>query len=97
MCGKKEYFLGLNENFRDSVKLGNNSSMAVMGTDNIRLQVNGTTKIITVVFYAPKLKNNLLSIGQLQEKGLIVRFQHGRCKEFHHKRGLIMDTKMSPN
>ena len=59
--------------------------------------MNGTTQIITVVFYAPELKNNLLSIGQLQEKGLVVLFQHGRCKVFHHKRFLIMDTNMSPN
>ena len=97
MCGKKEYFLDLNENFRDSVKLGNNSSMVVIGKGNIRLQVNGTTQIITEVFYVPELKSNLLSIGQLQEKGLTVLFQHGRCKVFHHERGLIMDTKMSAN
>ena len=69
ICGKKEYFSDLNENFKDSVKLGNNSSMAVMGKGNIRLQVNGTTQIITEVFYVPKLKSNLLTIGQLQEKG----------------------------
>jgi RNase H-fold protein (predicted Holliday junction resolvase) len=31
MCGKKDYFLDLNDKFRDSVKLGNNASMAVMG------------------------------------------------------------------
>lgn len=97
MCGKKEYFSDLNENFRDSVKLGNNSSMTVIGKGNIRLQVNGTTQIITEVFYVPELKSNLLSIGQLQEKGLTVLFQHGRCKVFHHEKGLIMDTKMSAN
>jgi hypothetical protein len=28
--------------------------------------------VITEVFYVPDLKNNLLSIGQLQEKGLAV-------------------------
>ena len=97
MYGKKEYFSNLNENFRDSVKLGNNSSMAVMGKGNIRLQVNGTTQIITEVIYVPELKSNLLSIRQLQEKGNTILFQYGRCRVFHHKRGLIMDTKMSAN
>ena len=71
--------------------------MVVIGKGNIRLQVNGTTQIITRVFYVPELKNNLLSIGQLQENGLVVLFQHGRCKVFHHERGLIMDTMMSTN
>ena len=41
MCGKKEYFSDFDGSFRDSVKLGNNSSMDVMGKGNVRLQVNG--------------------------------------------------------
>jgi len=41
MCGKKEILSDLDTKFRESVKLGNNSSMAVMGKCNIRLLVNG--------------------------------------------------------
>ena len=41
MCGKNEYFSDFDGSFRDSVKLGNNSSMVVMGKGNVRLQVNG--------------------------------------------------------
>jgi hypothetical protein len=65
MCGKKEIFFDLDTKFRESVKLGNNSSMAVMGKGNIRLLVNGIVQIITGLFYVPDLKNNLLSIKQL--------------------------------
>ena len=97
MCGKKEYFIDFDENFTDTVKLGNNTSMAVIGKGNIRLQVDGMVQKITGVFYIPELKNNLLSIGQLQEKGLAILFQHNRCKVYHSERGLIMDTKMSDN
>lgn len=74
MCGNKEYFSDFDGIFRDSVKLGNNTSMAVLGKGNVRLQVNGLIQIFTGVFYVPELKNNLLSIGQLQEKGLTVLF-----------------------
>jgi len=95
MCGKKEYFSNFNEKFRESVKLGNNTSMVVSGKGNIRLQVNGIAQIITGVFYVPELKNNLLSIGQLQEKGLTNLFQNGKCKVFHRERDLIMETKMT--
>lgn len=77
MCGKKEYFYDFDGSFRDSVKLGNNLSLSVIGKGNIRLQVKETTQVITSVFYVPELKNNLLSIGQLQEKGLDVLFQRG--------------------
>ena len=96
MCGN-EYFIDFDENFTDTVKLGNNTSMVVIGKGNIRLQVDGMVQKITGVFYIPELKNNLLSIRQLQEKGLAILFQNNRCKVYHSERGLIMDTKMSGN
>ncbi|TXG53855.1 hypothetical protein EZV62_019111 [Acer yangbiense] len=91
MCGKKELFSVFDGGFRESVKLGNNSNMAVMGKGNVQLQVNGIMQVITGVFYVPDLKNNLLSIGQLQEKGLAILIQHGKCKIYHPERGLIME------
>ena len=45
----------------------------------------------------PKLKNNLLSIGKLQEKGLNILFQGKKCKVFHLEKCLIMETKMALN
>ncbi|XP_068344091.1 uncharacterized protein [Pyrus communis] len=65
MCGKKVIFTYLDETFRKSVKLGNNSSLAVLGKGNVRIEVNGIMQVITGVFYLPDLKNNLLSIRQL--------------------------------
>lgn len=97
MCGKKEYFFDFDANFRDSVKLGNNSSLLVKGKGNIRLVMHGIAQIITSVFFVPELKNNLLSIGQLQEKGLAILFQHNKCKVYHSEKGLIMDTTMCSN
>lgn len=35
MCGKIEFFSDIDESFRESVKLGNNSSIAMMGKGNI--------------------------------------------------------------
>ena len=83
MYGKKDYFSDFDGTFHDSVKLGNNTSMSVLGKGNVRLKVNEMTQIITRVFYVTELKNNLLSIGQLQEKRLTILFQHGKCKVFH--------------
>lgn len=68
MSGDKQWFFDLDESFRHSVKLGNDSKMMVMGKGSIRLQAEGRFHIIIAVFYIPELKNNLLSIGQLQEK-----------------------------
>lgn len=69
MCGDPAMFSELDESFKHHVKLGNNSKMTVQGRGNGRLQLNGIIHGVTQVFYVSELKNNLLSIGQLQEKG----------------------------
>lgn len=97
MSGNKGWFSDLDEGFRQTVKLGNNSRMAVMGRGTIRLQVNGYTQVISEVYYIPELKNNLLSVGQLQEKGLAILMQHGKCRVYHPRKRLIMQTNMSAN
>jgi hypothetical protein len=52
--------------------------LAVQGKGKIRFEVNGIVFVIPEVFYVPDLKNNLLSLGQLQEKGMTVLIQHGK-------------------
>ena len=97
MCGRREIFIELDSNFRESVKLGNDSSLTVKGKGKVRMEVNGIVHVITGVYFVPDLKNNLLSIGQLQERGLAVLIQHGKCKIFHPEKGLIMETEMTYN
>ncbi|MCI31362.1 retrovirus-related pol polyprotein from transposon tnt 1-94, partial [Trifolium medium] len=41
--------------------------------------------------------NNILSIGQLQQKGLSIVFKQDFCKVYHEVNGLIMSTKMTAN
>lgn len=95
ICGNKLWFSNFDETFRHSVKLGNNLKMMVMGKGNIRLEINGLIHIVTNVYYVPELKSNLLSMGQLQEKGLAMLIQHGECKVYHPEEGLIMAIKMT--
>lgn len=85
----------MNEDFRITVRLGNNTKMQVMGKGNVKLRINGIVRIITDVYYIPELRNNLLSIGQLQEKGLAILFKDNFCKIFHFDKGLIAEIKMS--
>lgn len=97
MCGNKEWFFDLDENFREFVKLGDNSRVAVKGKGKLKLQVNELTHVITEVYLIPDLENNLLSLGQLQHKGLILIFRDNLCKIFHKTKGLIMTSRMETN
>lgn len=97
MCGDRTMFNELDEKFRHSVKLGNNTKMDVIGKGSVKLLLSGMNLVVTEVYYIPDLKNNLLSIGQLQEKELAILIKGGSCKIFHPEKGLIIQTNMSVN
>lgn len=71
--------------------------MNVEGKGNLKLILNGVTYVIKDVYYIPDLKNNLLSIGQLQQKGLSFLFQYDVCKVFHPEKGLVCQSGMRTN
>jgi len=97
ISGNKDWFMDMDEQFRHSVKLGNGARMMVMGKGNIKLETAGLTQVIRDVFYIPELNNNLLSIGQFQERGLAIVMKDRACKIYHPTRGLIMQTLMAAN
>ncbi|PNX74620.1 putative LRR receptor-like protein kinase, partial [Trifolium pratense] len=97
MVGNKDWLFELDESFRESVKLGNDSKMAVMGKCNVKLNIEGRIHVITDVYYLPGLSNNLLSIGQLQQKGITIIFKNNTCQLFHEEKGLIISTAMTTN
>ncbi|KAK2426825.1 hypothetical protein QL285_025456 [Trifolium repens] len=97
MCGVKEWFHDLDTSFRETVRLGDDSQMKVVGKGNVKLQMNGMTQVVTGVYYIPELKNNLLSIGQLQQKQVTVVFKNNGCRVYHQDKGLLMSSQMATN
>ena len=57
--------------------------MKVMGKGAVKLTLHGVGCTISNVYWGPELKNNLLSVGQLQEKGVAVLFKDGVCSIYH--------------
>jgi hypothetical protein len=97
MIGQKELFFDFDDSYRDSVKLGDDSRMSVMGRGSVKLHINKIVYVISDVYYVPGLKTNLLSIGQLQQKQVTVIFKNDVCKVFHDDKGLLFTTPMSKN
>ncbi|XP_039140420.1 uncharacterized protein LOC120277629 [Dioscorea cayenensis subsp. rotundata] len=78
MIGKKELFVNLDESVQKVVKFADNSIIPVMGKGRILIQLkNGDHQFISDVFYVPGMKNNLLSMGQLLEKGYRMEMKNG--------------------
>lgn len=97
MTGNKKWFSDLEEGFNRTVKLGNDTRMSVVGKGSVRVQVNGVIQVIPEVYYVPELRNNLLSLGQLQKRGLAILIRNGTCKVYHPSRGAIMEISISGN
>ncbi|KAI5392580.1 hypothetical protein KIW84_077107 [Lathyrus oleraceus] len=86
MTGCKDWFFDLEEGFNRFLKFGNDTRMSVVGKGSVKVQVKGATQVIPEVYYVPELKNNLLSFGQLQERGLAILIRDGTCKVYHPKK-----------
>lgn len=81
MGGSKSFFSNLNKDFRTIVSFGDNSTVNVMGKGDVNIRTKkDNIETISNVFYIPDLKNNLLSVGQLQEKGYVTTIKGGACE-----------------
>ncbi|RDY00821.1 hypothetical protein CR513_15944, partial [Mucuna pruriens] len=77
---KKELFSSLNETVKSTVKFGNNTNIPILGKGRIAIKLkDGSQDFISDVFYAPGLHHNLLSMGQLSEKGYNMQILNGYC------------------
>ena len=98
LSGKKELFSDLDESYHTSVKLGDNSKLEVLGKGKIAIRLkDGSLNYISDVFYAPGICQNLLSVGQLVEKGYDLKFNKKGCTINDAEMGLIAKTNMSRN
>ena len=98
MCGNKSVFHELDESFCDTVRFGDNSAVSVMGKGKVSIQTKADSiQSISDVLFVPDLKTNLLSVGQLQEKGYEITIKDGMCQVRDSKLGLIARVKMTAN
>jgi len=70
MLGNVEIFSNLDESVKSEVALGTDRKVSIMGKGRVNILTKEREKIyISVVYFVPGLKHNLISIGQLMQKG----------------------------
>lgn len=77
ICGNSSLFSLIKEGLKRIFRLGNHTHMKVDGKGSVRLSIEGVSHL---VFDVPDLKNNLVIIGQLQEKRLAILVKSNQCK-----------------
>ncbi|KAA8550126.1 hypothetical protein F0562_001810 [Nyssa sinensis] len=79
MTYDKEMFKELESTTITKVRIGNGDHIAVKGKGTIAIESCLGTKTISDVLYVPEIDQNLLSVGQLIEKGFKVIFEDRHC------------------
>ena len=70
MTGDKRKFVDLNIKVAGNVCFGDNIKVEIKGKGTILFQAKDEShKVVHDVYYIPKLRSNILSIGQLMETG----------------------------
>ncbi|XP_073064165.1 uncharacterized protein [Primulina eburnea] len=91
MTSKLDSFVELDRNFSSEVKLGDGKIQKVEGKGTIEVySKQGNKKHISDVLYVPNLAQNLLSVGQLIQKGYLVHFGDDACMIIDKKQNLIV-------
>lgn len=81
MCPIREWFFEFQELDGGVVYMGNDNPCKTIGIGSIKLRNHdGSTRILRDVRYVPKLKKNLISLGALESKGLVVMMRDGVLK-----------------
>nr|XP_004498131.1 uncharacterized protein LOC101502871 [Cicer arietinum] len=80
------------------IKFADNSSITAEGVRKMLIQMrDGKQSFICDVLYVPNMKNNLLSLGQLLEKGYSMKIEQGEMRLFDSSRKLILKAPLSKN
>eukprot|EP00253_Pinus_taeda_P014195 PITA_14195 len=80
MTGNIALFSALDQSVKSQVTLGTDSKISVMGKGEVKIFTKkGERKTIADVYYVPGMRCNLLSIGQLVQKGYNVFFVNDVC------------------
>lgn len=79
MTNDQELFQAIDKIIFSKVKIGNGEFLSVKRKGSLAIESLSSTKYIKDVLYVPNINQNLLSVGQLIEKGVNVIFEEKRC------------------
>ncbi|KAG6492442.1 hypothetical protein ZIOFF_047405 [Zingiber officinale] len=94
MSYDEKSFTNLDRSFCAKVKIGNSDYIDVEGRGDVVVDGLKGRKLISDVLYVPKIDQNLLSVGQLMQKGYKVMFEEGFCLIADSSRKEILKIQM---
>ncbi|KAK2381647.1 hypothetical protein QL285_069238 [Trifolium repens] len=98
MTGNRSILTDFDNCLNTKIKLANSKSIDAKGIGYIVIQrKNGRKSVIEKVLYVPGMQCNLMSVGQLLDKGFKVVLEDGTLQLFDPKKNLILKSAQSKN
>nr|XP_004514969.1 uncharacterized protein LOC101507379 [Cicer arietinum] len=98
MIGREDWFVSIDEKVKRETRFVDNSNVTAEGVGNVLIQRrDGNQYFICDVLYVPIMKNNMLSLGQLLEKGYSMKMKHGEIKMFDSANRFVLKAPLSRN
>ncbi|CAL8990541.1 unnamed protein product [Prunus brigantina] len=99
MTGNKELLIDINSSVTGKVQMLTGELVSIAGMGTLVLDTNSGTKYIREVMYLPGLRENLLSVGQMDEHGYHLVFGSSMCSIYDSSslENLIMKVERRKN
>ncbi|KAL6621206.1 hypothetical protein ACP70R_033638 [Stipagrostis hirtigluma subsp. patula] len=98
MTGREDLFSDLDRSIIGSVKFGDGSVVSIKGRGSIIFQgKDGAHKVLTNVFFIPRLCNSIVSLGQLDENGAKILIHNGVLRVWDRQRQLLTRVRRGVN
>jgi Reverse transcriptase (RNA-dependent DNA polymerase)/Integrase core domain/GAG-pre-integrase domain len=98
MTGCREHLTNFDTNIQGGVKLGDGSEVSIGGRGTVMIRSRAGKKVaIDDVYFIPKLTSNIISLGQLEERGCKVKIEDGWLTMLNKDGKLIIRVQRSRN
>nr|XP_012572793.1 uncharacterized protein LOC101489768 [Cicer arietinum] len=98
MSGHKDWFVSIDEKVKRKIRFADNNIVTAKGVGKILIQIrDGKQSFICDVLYVPNMKNNLVCLGQLLEKGYYMNMENRKIKMFDSAKRLMLKAPLSMN
>uniref|UniRef100_A0A453T4W2 Integrase catalytic domain-containing protein n=1 Tax=Aegilops tauschii subsp. strangulata TaxID=200361 RepID=A0A453T4W2_AEGTS len=98
MSGDRTQFSELSMTVGGTVRFGDGKTVPILRRGTVVFEAkSGEHKILTDVYYIPMLKTNIISLGQLEERGCKIVLEDGYLWGYGRQRNLMMRVKRSRN
>jgi transposase InsO family protein len=98
MTGDRAVFATLDETITGNVRFGDGSVVQIRGRGTIAFCIDGgPQRAFSDVYYIPRLKSSVVSLGQLDELACDIRIRRGVLTILDRRDKLLLKVKRAPN